>query len=144
MQEIAANFARPNLDLTGFSPVYNNLSRGNAEAVKWGELVVGDIADGRLLRETLMRNRPSAVVGPHRIPLYVPRAAGPRSRSSRSSQYASRFGTALGRPHNAQDEARRMALLENVSIPNSTIDHAALDHIPQATDSREMTGRVRF
>src|SRR5262249_14311340 len=47
----------------GFSPVsYDNLSCGNAEAVKWGELVVGDIADGRLLRETLMRNRPSAVV----------------------------------------------------------------------------------
>jgi UDP-arabinose 4-epimerase len=47
----------------GFSPVsYDNLSRGNAEAVKWGELVVGDIADGRLLRETLMRNRPSPVV----------------------------------------------------------------------------------
>ncbi len=47
----------------GFSPLsYDNLSRGNAEAVKWGELVAGDIADGRLLRETLKRHRPSAVV----------------------------------------------------------------------------------
>src|SRR5262249_49562049 len=47
----------------GFAPVsYDNLSRGNAEAVQWGELVVGDLADGSLLRETLMRHRPSAVV----------------------------------------------------------------------------------
>src|SRR5215472_14553664 len=36
-----------------------------------------------------------------------------------------------------------MALLENVSIPNSTIDHAALDHIPLASDYG-MAGRVRF
>jgi nucleoside-diphosphate-sugar epimerase len=37
----------------GFSPVcYDDLSRGNAAAVKWGELVIGDIADGRLLRDT--------------------------------------------------------------------------------------------
>src|SRR3979409_1853964 len=29
----------------GFAPVaYDNLSRGNAEAAKWGELVVGDLA----------------------------------------------------------------------------------------------------
>src|SRR6266581_3164850 len=47
----------------GFTPVcYDNLSRGNAEAVKWGELVVGDLADGPLLRATLMRHRPAAVV----------------------------------------------------------------------------------
>jgi UDP-arabinose 4-epimerase len=47
----------------GFAPVsYDNLSRGNAEAVKWGELVVGDLADRVLLRETLMRHRPAAVV----------------------------------------------------------------------------------
>jgi len=47
----------------GFSPLsYDNLSRGNAEAVKWGELVIGDIVDGHLLRETLKRHRPSAVI----------------------------------------------------------------------------------
>src|SRR5712671_5712779 len=47
----------------GFAPVvYDNLSRGNVEAVKWGELVVGDLADGVLLRETIVRHRPRAVV----------------------------------------------------------------------------------
>ena len=47
----------------GFAPVvYDNLSRGNAEAVKWGELVVGDLADGVLLRQTIVRHRPTAVV----------------------------------------------------------------------------------
>jgi UDP-arabinose 4-epimerase len=47
----------------GFAPVaYDNLSRGNAEAVKWGELVVGDLADRALLRATLDRHRPTAVV----------------------------------------------------------------------------------
>jgi len=47
----------------GFSPVsYADLSRGNTAAVKWGELVAGDIADGRLLRDTLVRHRPVAVV----------------------------------------------------------------------------------
>ena len=50
----------------------------------------------------------------------------------------------LAGTQNAQNEASRMAFFENVSIPNSTIDHAALDHIPQASDSSEMTGRVRF
>ncbi len=47
----------------GFAPVtYDNLSRGNVEAVKWGELVVGDLADRALLRATLDRHRPVAVV----------------------------------------------------------------------------------
>jgi UDP-arabinose 4-epimerase len=47
----------------GFAPVaYDNLSRGNAEAAKWGELVVGDLADRALLRATLERHRPAAVV----------------------------------------------------------------------------------
>src|SRR6266852_5177429 len=47
----------------GFAPVaYDNLSRGNAEAARWGELVIGDLADRSLLRETLLRHRPAAVV----------------------------------------------------------------------------------
>jgi nucleoside-diphosphate-sugar epimerase len=47
----------------GFAPVvYDNISRGNVEAVKWGKLVVGDLADGVLLRETILRHRPRAVV----------------------------------------------------------------------------------
>jgi UDP-arabinose 4-epimerase len=51
------------LHQAGFAPVaYDNLSRGNAEAVKWGELVVGDLADRALLRATLDRHRPVAVV----------------------------------------------------------------------------------
>jgi UDP-arabinose 4-epimerase len=47
----------------GFLPLsYDNLSRGRAESVQWGPLVTGDIADSGLLRETLKRQRPSAVV----------------------------------------------------------------------------------
>ena len=47
----------------GFAPVsYDDLSRGDAAAVKWGELVIANIADGRLLRDTLIRHRPVAVV----------------------------------------------------------------------------------
>ena len=47
----------------GFAPVaYDNLSRGNPEAVKWGDLIVGDLADRALLRSTLVRYRPVAVL----------------------------------------------------------------------------------
>jgi len=47
----------------GFLPLsYDNLSRGRAASVQWGPLVTGDIADSGLLRETLQRQRPSAVV----------------------------------------------------------------------------------
>lgn len=36
----------------GFAPVtYDNLERGNREAVRWGELEIGDIADGARLWE---------------------------------------------------------------------------------------------
>jgi UDP-arabinose 4-epimerase len=47
----------------GFAPVvYDDLSRGNPEAVKWGELVIGELADRALLHATLERCRPAAVV----------------------------------------------------------------------------------
>jgi UDP-arabinose 4-epimerase len=47
----------------GFEPVtYDNLSRGNRWAVKWGPLEVGDIADEKRLREILDRHQPVAVV----------------------------------------------------------------------------------
>jgi UDP-arabinose 4-epimerase len=47
----------------GFEPVtYDNLSRGNRWAVKWGSLEIGDIADEERLREVLDRHRPIAVV----------------------------------------------------------------------------------
>jgi len=47
----------------GFTPVvYDDLSRGNPEAVKWGELVAGELADGALLRAKLERCRPAAGV----------------------------------------------------------------------------------
>ena len=47
----------------GFAPVvYDDLSRGNPEAVRWGELVTGELADRELLRATLRRCRPAAVV----------------------------------------------------------------------------------
>jgi UDP-arabinose 4-epimerase len=47
----------------GFTPVtYDNLERGNREAVKWGELETGDITDGARLRAALARHRPAACV----------------------------------------------------------------------------------
>jgi UDP-glucose-4-epimerase GalE len=47
----------------GFEPVvYDNLSRGNRWAVKWGPFEQGDIADSKRLREVLSRYRPGAVM----------------------------------------------------------------------------------
>jgi len=42
--------------------VYDNLSRGHAEAVKWGPLVVGDLRDRQLLLETLQQEKIEAVI----------------------------------------------------------------------------------
>jgi UDP-arabinose 4-epimerase len=47
----------------GFEPiVYDNLSRGNRWAVKWGPLEEGDIADTVRLRAVLEKYRPSALM----------------------------------------------------------------------------------
>ena len=47
----------------GFTVVtYDNLARGNPEAVKWGVLEVGELADGARLRAALVRHRPAAIV----------------------------------------------------------------------------------
>jgi UDP-glucose-4-epimerase GalE len=46
-----------------FEPVvFDNLSRGNRWAVKWGPLEVGDIADSERLRSVLEHYRPAAVM----------------------------------------------------------------------------------
>ena len=48
------------LSAKGYLPItYDNLSRGNRWAVKWGPLEEGDIADGRRLRA--VRNRGQAI-----------------------------------------------------------------------------------
>ncbi len=47
----------------GYEPVsYDNLSRGHREAVRWGPLVVGDLADRALVLETLRRHKIAAVM----------------------------------------------------------------------------------
>jgi len=47
----------------GFEPVtYDNLSRGNRGAVKWGPFELGDLADHVRLRQVFNRYRPSAVM----------------------------------------------------------------------------------
>jgi UDP-glucose 4-epimerase len=47
----------------GFDPIaYDNLTRGNREAVRWGPLEVGELADRGHVRETLTRYRPAAVI----------------------------------------------------------------------------------
>ncbi|MFL6819800.1 MAG: UDP-glucose 4-epimerase GalE [Bradyrhizobium sp.] len=53
------------LDLfrNGFIPVvYDNLSNGHAEFVKWGPLEVGDIRDRGKLEEVLRKHKPVAIV----------------------------------------------------------------------------------
>jgi UDP-glucose-4-epimerase GalE len=47
----------------GYEPVaYDNLSRGHRDAVRWGPLVEGDIADGARLAETVARFKPIAAM----------------------------------------------------------------------------------
>jgi UDP-glucose-4-epimerase GalE len=51
------------LACAGFVPiVLDNLSNGHRSAVNWGPLVVGDLADGRLLRETIRKYDVRAVI----------------------------------------------------------------------------------
>ena len=51
------------LAASGFEPVtYDNFSRGNRWAVKWGPLEVGDIADEARLKLVLESHRPAAVI----------------------------------------------------------------------------------
>ncbi len=47
----------------GYVPVaYDNLGRGHREAVRWGPLVVGDLADAALVESTLRRHAVTAVM----------------------------------------------------------------------------------
>jgi UDP-glucose-4-epimerase GalE len=51
------------LDRAGYRVVvFDNLCAGHREAVRYGELVLGDITDGDAVREALRRHRPSAVM----------------------------------------------------------------------------------
>lgn len=51
------------LSASGFNPVvYDNLSTGHSWAVKWGDLVVGDIHDQALVEDTLRRYSPVGVI----------------------------------------------------------------------------------
>ena len=48
---------------SGYTPiVYDSLLRGNAWAVKWGPLEVGDLMDGERLRDVLRAHRPIGVI----------------------------------------------------------------------------------
>ena len=47
----------------GFTPiVYDNLSNGHAEFVKWGPLEIGDIRDRNKLDEVLRKYKPLAII----------------------------------------------------------------------------------
>src|SRR2546428_4977456 len=51
------------LAAAGYVPItYDNLSRGNCWAVKWGPLERGDIADSYRVRAVLEKYRPAAVM----------------------------------------------------------------------------------
>ena len=51
------------LACAGYEPVtYDNLGRGHRDAVRWGPLVVGDLADRALLVETMRRHQVAAVM----------------------------------------------------------------------------------
>jgi UDP-arabinose 4-epimerase len=48
---------------SGFTPiVFDNLSRGHADAVQWGPLVRGDILDPQALEDAFVRYRPQSVI----------------------------------------------------------------------------------
>ncbi len=48
---------------SGYKPVvYDNLSNGHFETVRWGPIVVGDLRDGETLDETFRSHRPDAVI----------------------------------------------------------------------------------
>ena len=51
------------LAAAGYVPVtFDNLSRGNREAVRWGPLEIGDLVDRRSLDDVIARYRPSAAI----------------------------------------------------------------------------------
>ena len=51
------------LRLAGYDPVtYDNLGRGNPEAVQWGALEIGELSERARLREAFERYRPDAVI----------------------------------------------------------------------------------
>src|SRR5829696_8717635 len=51
------------LSRAGYQPiVYDNLSEGHGWAVKWGPLVIGDLCDKKLLRETLSEFRVEGIL----------------------------------------------------------------------------------
>jgi UDP-arabinose 4-epimerase len=51
------------LAVSGYTPVaYDSLVHGHREAVKWGPLEVGDIADTGRLLQVMARHRPAAVI----------------------------------------------------------------------------------
>lgn len=41
---------------------YDNLSRGNSWAIKWGPFEQGDISDGNRVREVILKYRPAALM----------------------------------------------------------------------------------
>ena len=66
------------LAAAGFSPVvYDDLSTGHADLVRWGPLEVGDINDGARLDEVLVRHRPEAILHFAAFSLVGPSVAGP-------------------------------------------------------------------
>lgn len=51
------------LRIHGYTPItYDNLSRGHREAVKWGPLEIGDLADQARLGEVMARYNPEAII----------------------------------------------------------------------------------
>jgi UDP-arabinose 4-epimerase len=42
--------------------IFDNLARGHRELVKWGPLIEGDLRNGALLRDSLLKFRPEAVI----------------------------------------------------------------------------------
>ena len=48
---------------SGYEPIcFDNLSTGYKEFVKWGPLIIGDLRDAGLLKETFHKFKPEAVI----------------------------------------------------------------------------------
>ena len=118
----------------GFAPIaYDNLSRGNAEAVKWGPLEIGDLADRARLREVMARHRPAAVVH------FAALAYVGESNENPAAYYRNNVGgTATLLEAMREADVRHIVFSSTCAIYGVAQDHSHLRTIPRRRRSAPM------
>jgi len=116
------------LHRAGFVPVtYDNLSRGNPEAVKWGPLEVGDLADRARLREAVSRHRPAAVVH------FAALAYVGESQENPAAYYANNVGGTAALLQIMQEAGLRHIVFSSTCAVYGTPEAVPIDeHCPEA------------